>query len=275
MFSNICIFLFNYLFSIVFLTVLIQEHLQTWRAYLVLLLNIGVVCMPRQIEAKALLVLHPTRTSRVTPGLQFDEKSSIVFFFSSIPCKDIHHHSIVEAVRDLWRSSGPPSCPKQDQLQQGHVQSSFEYSQAGRFHSLPGQPAPGTYHPHGEKFPLLQLMLAFLLSLVRASEKSLALSSVLPSIRQPKRSQILWESSVPEAEHTQLLQPFPHCSSLWPSWLHSSALTPVMAMSFLCREAQNWTQHSRSCLTNARWRGLISFIDLLAMLLLKWLNICC
>lgn len=81
---------------------------------------------------------------------------------------------------------------KQDQLEQAHVQSSFEYFQAGRFSSLPGQPAPGTYHPHQWKnFPRCNsCFFSFFLLLLHASEKSLALSSVWESIPLGSQRQV-------------------------------------------------------------------------------------
>lgn len=75
-----------------------------------------------------------------------------------------------------------------------------------------------------KKFPLLLLMLVFLLYLVHVSDKNVSLLCCLPLGSQ---SQIPWEPSVPKAEHTQLLQLFHHCSSLWPSGLHSTALAPI------------------------------------------------
>lgn len=76
-----------------------------------------------------------------------------------------------------------------------------------------------------------------------------------------------WTHPAP-AGFPSLLQPL----AIWVALRCSGS---SMSISFLYRQAQNWMQHCRSCLTIARWRGLISLIDLLAMLLLIWVNICC
>ena len=67
---------------------------------------------------------------------------------------------MVEAGRDLWRSSGPTPLLKQGHLGQvasDHVQIAFEYLQGWRLHNLSGQPVPVLGHPHSKKvFPDVQ-----------------------------------------------------------------------------------------------------------------------
>jgi len=68
--------------------------------------------------------------------------------------KPSQNHGMFGVGRDLWRSSGPTSLPKQGHLQQAaqnHVQAGLEYLQRRRLHNLPGQPVPGLRHSQSEE----------------------------------------------------------------------------------------------------------------------------
>ena len=63
----------------------------------------------------------------------------------------MYFHRVVEAGRDLWRSSSPMPCSKQDDLEQvaqDHVRQGLEYQQGGTTHHIPCQPVAVFDHPH-------------------------------------------------------------------------------------------------------------------------------